>query len=246
MEGVHMIRIAICDDESNYLKKMEDSIRTFMHQECVEEYEIAVFSSAKALEERIFGHKEYDVIFLDMNMPQMSGLELAQKIRKHDKEVILVFMTAFLDYAIEGYRLDVLRFLLKDMLDQLLPECMDAVLRKLQLHTKTMICSFIEGTKEILMADIYYIESQKHKLIFHLVHNRQQMYSLYDKLDRMEEQLDSYRFIRIHKSFLVNTMYIKGISNYKVEMQNGELLPVPRAKFQQVKEKYYSIKGDLL
>lgn len=131
-------------------------------------------------------------------MPQMSGLELAQEIREYDKDVILVLTTAFLDYAIEGYRLNVLRFLLKDMLEQLLPECMDAVLRKLQLHIKTITCSFIEGEQTIPIADICYIESQKHKLCF------------------------------------------------EVTLLGGEELPVPRQRFQLVKEKYYSIKGDLL
>lgn len=245
-QGARMIRIAICDDESKYLKKMEESIKIIMQKEQIQEYKIDLFSSAEDLEMVLIGQEIYQVIFLDINMPQMSGLELAQRIRERDKDVILVFTTAFLDYAIEGYRLNVLRFLLKDMLEQLLPECMDAVLRKLQLYVKTISCPFIEGVKEILIADICYIESQKHKLIFHVLHHEQKIYTLYDKLDNFDEKLEAYDFIRVHKSFLVNIMYIKSIGNYKVKMQEGELLPVPREKFQQVKEKYYSIKGDLL
>lgn len=241
-----MINIAICDDESQYIRKMEDSIQSIMKKEKAEEYAIDVFSSSKALEKKLKEKQIYHVIFLDINMPEMSGLELAQKIRKRDKEVILVFMTAFLDYAIEGYRLNVLRFLWKDMLEQLLPECMEAVLRRLQWDKKTITCPFIEGTKEILLTDIGYIESQKHKLKFHLLHNEQKEYLLYDKLDNMDEQLALYGFIRIHKSFLVNSMYIKRISNYRVKLQDGEELPIPREKFRQIKEKYYSLKGDLL
>ena len=126
-----MINIAICDDEQKYLIRMQELIQSIMQKQQIEEYELALFSSAKELKEKIAEGKEYQVIFLDINMPQMSGLELAQEIREYDKDVILLFMTAFLDYAIEGYRLNVLRFLLKDMLEQLLPECMDAVLRKL-------------------------------------------------------------------------------------------------------------------
>ena len=157
-----MINIAICDDEQKYLIRMQELIQSIMQKQQIEEYELALFSSAKELKEKIAERQEYQVIFLDINMPQMSGLELAQEIREYDKDVILLFMTAFLDYAIEGYRLNVLRFLLKDMLEQLLPECMDAVFRKLQLHTETITCPFIEGEKTIPIADICYIESQKH------------------------------------------------------------------------------------
>lgn len=241
-----MIRIAICDDEDRYLKQIRESIQVIMQNKQVEEYEITVFSSAKILATQLHERQEYHVIFLDINMPEMSGLELAKKIREQNKDVILIFTTAFLDFAIEGYRLNVLRFLLKDMLNELLPECMEAVLCKLRLHTKRITYQFIEGTKDIQIEDIYYIESQKHKLIFNLLHHEQKVCSLYGKLDDVNEQLVSCGFIRIHKSFLVNSMYINSISNYKVKMQNKELLPVPREKFQQVKEKYYSIKGDLL
>ena len=111
-QGARMIRIAICDDESKYLKKMEESIKIIMQKEQIQEYKIDLFSSAEDLEMVLIGQEIYQVIFLDINMPQMSGLELAQRIRERDKDVILVFTTAFLDYAIEGYRLNVLRFLL--------------------------------------------------------------------------------------------------------------------------------------
>lgn len=241
-----MINIAICDDEQKYLIRMQELIQSIMQKQQIEEYKLALFSSARELKEKIAERQEYQVIFLDINMPQMSGLELAQEIREYDKDVILVFTTAFLDYAMEGYWLNVLRFLLKDMLEQLLPECMDAVLRKLQLHTKTITCPFIEGEKTIPIADICYIESQKHKLCFEVRNQERQQYSLYEKLDNIDNQFAQYDFIRIHKSFLVNVMYIKAIRNYKVTLQGGEELPIPRERFQSVKEKYYSIKGDLL
>lgn len=241
-----MIRIAICDDENPYLNIMKTSIQNIMQKERIEKYEIDLFPSAKLLEEKIAQKQVYQVIFLDINMPEMSGLELAQKIRESDKDVILIFITAFLDYAIEGYRFNVLRFLLKDMLEQLLPECMDAILRKLQLYTQTVQYRFIEGEIIVPVGDIYYIESRKHKLVFNILNNKNKQLSLYNKLDSIEECLKQYNYIRIHKSFLVNAKYIKSISNYKVTLLNGEQLPVPREKFQKIKEKYYTIKGNLI
>ena len=71
-------------------------------------------------------------------------------------------------------------------------------------------------------------------------------YSLYEKLDNIEKELQKYRFLRIHKSFLVNTKYIESISNYRVLLKDGRILPVPRDKYQKVKERYYEIMGDMI
>ena len=79
-----MIKIAICDDEQKYLIRMQELIQSIMQKEQIEEYKLALFSSAKELKEKIAERQEYQVIFLDINMPQMSGLELAQEIREYD------------------------------------------------------------------------------------------------------------------------------------------------------------------
>ena len=74
--------------------------------------------------------------------------------------------------------------------------------------------------------------SSVHKLLFFLNDSKNEPYSLYDKLDNIEEELFKYGFLRTHKSYLVNTKYIKKVSNYKVEIDSGIILPIPREKFQ--------------
>ena len=142
--------------------------------------------------------------------------------------------------------MEAIRFLLKDMLEELLPECMEAVIKKLDLQTYKINKLFREGQKEIAVDRILYVESRGHRLFFHLCEPEIVQYSIYEKLDNIEKELQGYAFLRIHKSFLVNTKYIGRIGNYRVELTQGEVLPVPKEKFQRIKERYYEIMGDLL
>lgn len=189
---------------------------------------------------------QYDVIFLDINMPKQNGIEIARKIREKNTNVLLVFVTAFMDFALEGYKMEAIRFLLKDMLEEMLPECIETIIKKLDLQTKKIRYDFIQGNKEIPVEKICFVESQGHKIVFNIFDSKPIQYSLYNKLDNVEKELQIYGFLRIHKSFLVNTYYIQSIVNYKVKMKNGVILPVPRERYRYVKEKYYEIKGEMI
>lgn len=235
-----MLHIAVCDDDKFYIDKLENSIRASLRERKVEEYEIDSYDSALELCDNA---GKYNVIFLDINMPEVNGIQAAEKIREMRPEVLLVFVTAFMDFVLQGYRVRAIRFLVKDMLEEMLPECMDAIVKDMALQTDKMEFHFSEGEKELPVKEISYIESRKHKCFFTI---GKEIYSLYEKLDNIETKLSPYRFLRVHKSFLVNTAYVADISCYRVKMKNGKELPIPREKYQKVRAKFYEIKGDLL
>ena len=240
------MKIAICDDEKYDLEKIEYLLKQELQKHSISIFEIDTYLSPSEFlwnNEKIM---QYDVIFLDINMPQVNGIKVAEKIRELRHDVLLIFITAFLDYALEGYRLEAIRFLLKDMLEVMMPECVQTIIKKLNLHSKKMEYRFIEGKREIYVDSIMYIESRMHKLLFFLKGTKEKTYSIYEKLDNIEAHLFSYGFLRIHKSYLINTKYINKIANYKVEMDYGIVLPIPREKYQRVKEQYYEIKGDMV
>jgi DNA-binding LytR/AlgR family response regulator len=157
----------------------------------------------------------------------------------------LAYITAFSDYAIEGYRTEPLRYLLKRNIDQLLPECVEAMLNKLLVGTRTVTYDLVNGRRKLHTEQISYIESQGHRLIFHIRKADAPPYHLYAKLDEVETDLTAYGFIRIHKSYLVNIKCIKELKNYNVAMETDILLPIPKAKYRHVKERYFEMKGDL-
>lgn len=240
------MKIAICDDEKYDLEKIEYLLKTELLKHNISIFEIDTYLSSTRFLQSDEKIMQYDVIFLDINMPRINGIKVAEKIRKVREDVLLIFITAFIDYALDGYRLEAIRFLIKDMLEAMIPECVETIIKKLSLQAQKMEYRFIEGKREVYVDSIMYIESRMHKLFFLLKEAKDRSYSLYEKLDNMEAELLDYGFLRTHKSYLINTKYIKKIANYKVEMENGIILPIPREKFQKVKERYYEIKGDMI
>lgn len=237
------INIAICDDEVSYTDKLKSGIEKALKEKEVSSYRIDVWNSGEEMCRNKEKLLEYQVVFLDMQMKEMSGLETAQEVRRVNKTCCLVFVTAFIEYAPEGYRLEVIRYLLKKDLDGTLPECVETVLEKINRNNRKESFGFKEGEKELPITEILYVESEKHRLIFHLAGGKEQCFTMAGRLDDIQKRLEQYGFIRVHKSFLVNLEKITLIKNYKVKLENGEELPVPREKFRQVKKLYMEMEA---
>lgn len=237
------LKIAICDDEAFYLKKSAEVVRDNLEKAGIEDYVIDKYQSGEALlamEEKL---KEYQVLFLDIEMPNENGLQIAEKVQIMNPDVILVFVTSYINFAPASMRLSALRYVMKMELELYLPEAVRAVIQSLQLKNASLTYDFVEGTQKIWINNIYYIESKNHILEFNMANGEKHV--LYEKLDCVEKEVSPYHFIRIHKSFLVNCRYIRSIENYRLTLCNGEILSVPRKRYQEVKELYYDWKGSL-
>ncbi len=102
---------------------------------------------------------------------------------------------------------------------------------------------FVEGNISLRTDEIIYIETNRHKNLFY---TRKQIYSIYKKLDELENDLKDMEFVRIHKSFLVNMYYVEKISSYIMKLSTGKELSVPKARYQQVKRQYAQYKESAL
>lgn len=240
-----MIKIAICDDEELYLGKMKMMIEQLLIYHQVESFQIDTYRSGVALCKEILLLNQYKIIFLDINMKRMDGIKTAEYIRKVNREVFLVFVTAYVDYAVAGYKVEAIRFILKDMIHKMLPECIETVLQRIQYQDRRIGYTFTEGYIELSIDKISYIENRRHMQTFYISGTCPIQYHIYSKLDDIEADLTDYGFIRIHKSYLVNIRFVVDVGNYKVKLKNGDWLPVPREKFRAVKERYYEMIGEL-
>lgn len=235
-----MLQIAVCDDEPFYKNKIKELLEEYLNQRklC---YSISLFDAGEELLAEKASAVKYDIAFIDINMENMDGLETAARLKAMQAQICIVFVTAFISYAPEGYKVGAVRYIMKDTLEPAIAECMDAVLGKLLL--KYVRFNFVEGDRALLADNILYVESRKHKAVFSYLEAGIVTYQIYDKLDTIEKRLTDYGFLRIHKSYLVNMRHIKKISNYTAVLNNGETLHVPRRRFQTVKEAFAAYKG---
>lgn len=241
-----MFRIAICDDESLFTEELERLISGYMMEKGLV-FKIDAYSSGEALVNLGIEVMRYTVVFLDINMDKIDGIRTAEKIRKVSRDILIVFVTAYVNYSLEGYRLDAVRYLLKSNANfqSTVNECMEAIMDKLNYSVAKKEFDFKEGTKNISLERLLYIESKLHKLEFHVMEDDMMVYTTYGKLDTLEEELKEKGFIRIHQSYLVNKKYIENVKRYKVVMTNRVELSIPKVRYTYVKEQFILYQGEV-
>lgn len=235
-----MLRIAVCDDEKFYREKINTLLKKYLSERHFDGG-IDIFCSGEEFLAQSENSIKYDIVFLDINMEQTDGIEAAKKIRMFHSDTYIVFVTAFIKYVLDGYKVDAVRYIMKDTLNTAIPECMDAIFQKMQVRQVSF--SFMEGERRLYTDNLLYVESKKHKLIFFYQEEKLMGYQMYEKLDHIEKELAPYGFLRIHKSYLVNMRHIRRINNYMAVLSTGEELPVPRIRYQAVKQKFVEYKG---
>ena len=167
------MNFVICDDD----KADAGRLRALLEKYCKESgigLNIYEFNSGGELLSAI--NNDIDVIFLDINMDDMDGLTIAKRIRKKMDEVPIILVTAFMSYALDGYKVRASRFLLKDDLDNTFTECMDDIMKEIRRKSKIIVLDCVEGEVRIRANDIIMIETSGHKNIICLKDQRYQIY----------------------------------------------------------------------
>ncbi len=240
-----MLKIAVCDDEKIFRNNIAEILENYTESRGIV-CEVRTYSSGREFVELGIEMLQYDVVFLDVQMDELDGLMTAKRIRENSRDIFIVFVTAFISYTLEGYKVDAVRYILKDKDNMLqgIYECMDAICEKMNYMVTWKQFEFNEGTKKVSLEKILYIESKLHKLEFHIMEECLKIYTLYDVLNKIEEELAGNFFLRIHQSYLVNMKFIEKIRRYEVWLNNGVRLDIPRARWKYVEEQYVSYKGE--
>ena len=223
-----MLRIGICDDEC-YAR---DALRLELEKLLEETEEIVYeFSCGETAVSWLKKHPgEIDLLFLDVEMDGMNGMETAKKIRTFDQNLLIVFVTGFADYVFDGYSVGAMDYLMKPVCKEKLQALLTRVREKLgQEEAEEFIVKNTDGTYRFLKKEIRWFYSDKRKVM--LVTDRGE-YGFYAQLDEVEKQLkdggEAGQFVRIHQRYLVNTKWVDQIGSASVQI-GGEELPISRA-----------------
>lgn len=235
-----MIRIAICDDEQKYIDILSKLLDKYMVQS-KEKYFYETFLSGSVLLESDFS--KFDIIFLDVKMDTLNGITVAKVIKSKNETSIIFFVSAQLEYACNGYRVGVERYLLKSTIDTDFSECMNYAMTKIKANKDVLEIKFHSEITYIPLHSIIFIESKSRKLIINTSKANAPKYECYNTIQSINDRLHKKGFIRCHQSFLVNSEYIMNIKGFKFVLINQETVPISKNKLQEVKKQYALIVG---
>ncbi len=228
-----MIRLAICDDELSYQNILKQKILSIFEKEKTD-VEISTYSSGEELLKAI-KDKKTDVIFLDIDMPVMSGLNVAGEVMNILPKVSLVFVTNRDDLVFDALRCNPFKFIRKSHLDEELADSIKSVVEKTIKEDLSLIFDDGRQTVSISIREILYLESEKHYVY---IYTDAREYKLRAKLSEYEEKIKDYGFVRIHSSYIVNMRKIIKMTAKDVVLLNDKKLPISRVNIENVKRQY--------
>ena len=219
-----MIKIAIVEDEAMYAKQLEE----FLHQyekENGEAFDITIYSDGDQIVNKY--RSQYDIILMDVEMKFMDGMSAAEEIRKMDSEVVIIFITNMTQYAIRGYEVDALDYVLKPVSYFAFSQKLKRAVSRIKKRSSKYITLAVKGgVIRVDLDDIYYVESAGHNLLYHMG-NATHLTS--GTMKSAEEQLAEYGFSRGNTCYLINLAHVDGIQD-KCAVVKGERLQISRPR----------------
>lgn len=229
-----MIKICLCDDDRKLLQEVGQCIQDHMLKVNVSAA-VTTYSNPVGLANSVADGERYDLYILDVEMPEMSGFETAQQVREYQPNAGIIFLTAHLEHAHEGYKVDALRYVSKLKLEEEFPEALTKAIKYLE-HTdkKSLHVQHYNNVTRILLQDIIYV-CKAHRSV-HIVTVSQGTIIDNRGIKDIFETLDDPRFIFTDRSYFVNLDYAQQMDKYCIHMKGGAVLPISRPMLPKVKE----------
>lgn len=227
-----MIRIAIVDDEEIFLNSINFKIKELM-QKNEKETEIYIFTDGKSMLEQN-EKTAFDIIFLDIDMPEITGIDISRQIRDKHSDIEIIFVSSKEEMVYESIKYTPFRFIRKNRFENEIQEAIETYLKKRKRNAFSYIFSTENGKKPVAIIDIMYIEVKSHKLYVYFEDSKSN-FTANGNMKDIENILSQYGFIRIHQGFLVNYRFINLIRQKEVYLDNGTRLPLSRGKYEKTK-----------
>ncbi len=214
-----MIRIAVVEDEEIYVQQIVEYLKRY-EKDKNEELQVMVFRDGDGITANY--KAQFDIIFMDIQMKFVDGMTAAEEIRKMDAEVIIIFITNMTQYAIRGYEVGALDYVLKPVHYFAFTQKLDRAVERMKKHHARHITVQIKGgVRRLESSDIYYVESQGHNLIFHM---KDEEVITNSTMKSMEEELKRLNFSKGNKCYMINLEHVDGVKNKCAVVKGHELL----------------------
>lgn len=236
-----MINIAIVDDEKTFIQMYEKEIMNLFSNQGIK-CEINTFTDSVLFQKEI-EKTGYDLIFLDIDMPDISGIQIASELYKSNRNTTLIFVSNHSNFVFEVFRYSAYRFIRKENLYPDTEEAVCSFCDALKTKANYVTLDFEEQKKvSVDLSDIKYFFSIRHDIYFFNKQNKTIRLSMRTyTLDDLESRFKESGFIRIHRTYLLNYLYIYQIHSEKVLLKDKSELPLSRGRYDSVKKIYQEL-----
>ncbi len=239
-----MLRIAVCDDE----KRLAEENKAVLEKALAELYvsaEITVYTDSRNL---LYDITEdgfhYDLLLSDIEMPEISGMELAEKIKPFLPDIRIIFITSHIEYAIDAFELSIFRYVPKSDIAKRLPAAIKDAVSLINLEADKSYTIQVKGRFEkIPFRDILYIERDGKNAA---INTADGVSKVRKSLQTVFDELQSEEFIFIDRGCIVNLIHVMQIKNSTAVLKNGAILPISRSHLQAVKEQINNYWGNVI
>ena len=230
MNNERSVRVAIIEDDPDENKRLCDIIELYGKN-----HDIHFYRNCFDTAEKFLGafESDYDVVFMDIQLPDIDGMTAAHRLREKDKNVTLVFVTNFAQYAINGYEVSATDFIVKPVEYDWFEPKMDNVLSKLKnVSDVVLVVKTPDSVVTIKSSQLKYVEVQGHWLVFHTENGN---VTAYGSLNKIEPKLVPAKFVRCNSCYLVNPAFVQSIS-YDIAVVGGDSLKISYSKRKEFKQ----------
>ncbi len=233
-DGEMTVKIAICDDSAEDIACLSTALFAYEPS-----FEITSYVNGKTLlDEFLEGNHLVDLLFLDIYMPEINGIEIAKKLCTRYKDVKIIFLSSSKDFYPEAYEVFAFNYIVKPFDRERLYAVLDRALEELRRESGQKIVIGFKGTvHRVDCKDIQYIESQNRILLFHLTDER--VLQCYGRLDEILKELPEQSFFRCHQSFIINLFYVMEMREDYFQV-GKTVISISRKYSKQVKKQYYA------
>lgn len=230
---MNTVNIAICDDNMEHIAILEK----YLFEISKVKIECDAYQSGESLVNAYKNNTErYDVVFLDMEMKQLNGIETADMLREIDEHIIIVFVSSYTEYMPESFQCQPFRFLVKPINYDELKKAFYDVCEKLSKTRHVFAFSENKTKVRLYCDDIIYCECQNHWVY---IHTKDDVYRICKSLSDVYEKLDPSMLYRVHSAFIVNFHYLKVIRNNYIELYHSDKkIPISRSHKKEILTEY--------
>lgn len=233
-----MLNVAICEDDNIFMDRVRTIVDSYF-KENKYKVDIDEYSDGEEIVRgAIHDETKYDIIFFDIDMPRLNGIEAARLIREVDKDFILIFLTSLDEEVYKVFELDTFRFIRKSNFDEEIYPVLESVLKRVSENSTRYEFKTKDGTVKLPITEILYFNMVNRRI------NIKTLTSTYittkTVFKEIEESLSNKGFISIYRGMMVNINLIKRINKDTIELDNGEILQVSRYKLPELRKAFFT------